>query len=98
MKIQWTQVAADHLAAIYAYVATSSPVYATQLVIRIEARTSQLEHFPESGRLAPEGEDRNVREVFERPYRILYRLKEARVEIIAVIHMRQVGPDLGPVT
>ena len=91
-------MAADHLAAIHAYVATSSPVYATQLVIRIEARTSRLAHFPESGRLAPEGADRNVREVLERPYRILYRLKEGRVEIIAVIHMRQAGHDLAPVT
>ncbi len=98
MKIHWTHVAADHLAAIYAYVATSSPVYATQLVARIDARTSQLERFPESGRLAPEGEGRAVREVFERPYRILYRLKDDRVEIIAVVHMRQAGPDLGPVT
>lgn len=89
-------MAAGHLAAIYAYVATDSPVYATQLVVRIDARTSQLEHFPESGRPAPEGAERNVREVFERPYRILYRLKEERVEILAVIHMRQLGPDLGP--
>ena len=91
-------MAADNLAAIYAYVAASSPVYAAQLVARIDARTSQLVRFPESGRPAPEGEGRGVREVFERPYRVLYRLRDDRVEIIAVVHMRQASPDLGPVT
>ena len=98
MKIFWTDVAAKHLAAIHTYIATSSPVYAAQLIRRIQIRTDQLEHFPESGRPTPEGVDHGVREVFERPYRIMYRIKNAQVEIVAVIHMRQLTPDLGPGT
>lgn len=88
-------MAAKHLAAIYAYVATNSPVYAAQLIRHIQHRTAQLEHFPESGRPSPEGEHRGIREVFERPYRILYRIHQGRIEIIAVIHMRQLGPEVG---
>ena len=95
MKVLWTEVAAQHLAAIYAYVAMSSPVYAAQLIRRLQDRTAQLEHFPESGRPTPEGERHSIREVFERPYRVLYRVKGGRIEIIAVVHMRQMGPSLG---
>ena len=42
--------------------------------------------------------DHGVREVLERPYRIMYRIKNAQVQIVAVIHMRQLTPDLGPGT
>lgn len=92
MKIAWTEVAANHLAAIHAYVAASSSVRAGQLIRRIHARTAQIQQFPKSGRLTPEGERQGVREVFERPYRIMYRVKHSQVEVIAVVHMRQLQP------
>jgi toxin ParE1/3/4 len=34
-----------------------------------------------------------VREILERPYRILYCIKQDRVDVITVMHYRQLLPD-----
>jgi plasmid stabilization system protein ParE len=53
----------------------------------------QLADFPMSGRMVPEYELKEIREVVERPYRIIYRLWPDRVEILAVIHSAQRMPS-----
>src|SRR2546430_16208928 len=50
--------------------------------------------IPESGRSVPEYHQPDVREVLESPYRIIYRVHEHRVEILAVVHARRAGPGL----
>jgi len=46
----------------------------------------RLELFPESGRQVPESTDSKVRELLVEGYRIIYRLKKGRVQILAVAH------------
>ena len=50
--------------------------------------TKRLEDMPYSGRIVPEFENENFREVIYRNYRIVYRLvgKNKDVEILAVVH------------
>jgi len=43
--------------------------------------------FPLSGRVVPEFEVGQIREVFQRPYRIIYHIRPDHVEVIGVIHM-----------
>ena len=38
--------------------------------------------FPQSGRIAPERNDPKIREILERPYRIVYRVLPGQVEIV----------------
>lgn len=47
----------------------------------------------ESPRRVPEYGDDRVREILERPYRIIYRLTETEVHILTVMHQRQLLPD-----
>ncbi len=56
---------------------------------RIVARVRQLELFPELGRRVPEFEDADIREIIERPYRIIYEVLEEEVVILAVRHGRE---------
>ena len=49
-------------------------------------RSIQIGEFPHSGR-------EDVREILERPYRILYRIKPDRIDVITVMHYRQLPPD-----
>ena len=50
--------------------------------------------FPESGRIVPELNRRDVREVLHKRYRVIYKIKENRIEILTVRHMRQLlDPD-----
>ncbi len=62
------------------------------MVDRLTRRSEQIETFPQSGRIVPEYGARDIREVIERPYRILYRIKEDAVEVLAVVHGAQLLP------
>ena len=59
---------------------------ALRTVDRITARSRQVGTFPWSGRRVPEYDREIVREVFDGPYRIIYQINEAQVDVIAVIH------------
>lgn len=86
MIVHWTHAALRHLSAIHDYIAQDSPRYAREIVDRITARSGQIGQFPESGRAVPEYSREDVREVVEDPYRIVYRIRPERVDVVAVIH------------
>ena len=44
------------------------------VVARLIGAVGRLKDFPQSGRMVPEFEHKAVREIVERPYRIVYRL------------------------
>ena len=48
--------------------------------------------FPRSGRMVPEYEAPDIREVIERPYRIIYRIKADQIDILDVVHGAQLLP------
>lgn len=86
MTVRWTETAQDHLDAIYAYIAQGSPEYALRMVDRLTRRSQQIANAPLSGRCVPEYNLDQVREVIERPYRIIYHIKPAQIDVIAVLH------------
>jgi plasmid stabilization system protein ParE len=87
-ELRWTEQAVAQLAAIVDYVSVSSPVYAEHLVNRIVARLDQALVYPDSGYSVPEAATPDIRELLERPYRLMYRVREERIEMIAVVHER----------
>ena len=88
MKVLWTEAALSQLQAIHDYIAQTSPEYSLRMIDRITRRSIQIAEFPLSGRMVPEYEINEIREVFEGPYRIIYLIEsaQARVEMLAVIH------------
>ncbi|HLP91414.1 MAG TPA: type II toxin-antitoxin system RelE/ParE family toxin [Nostocaceae cyanobacterium] len=89
MKVFWTETAVNHLSSIYSYIAQNSPQYAQILVERLTNRSEQIAQFPLSGRIVPEFESKEIREVIEGSYRIIYYLKTDQIDIIAVLHGSQ---------
>jgi toxin ParE1/3/4 len=92
MNVHWTNTALHHLDAIYQYIAQSSPVYAKRMVDRLTRRSQQIAEFPLSGRMVPEYEMTQIREVVEGPYRIIYYIKPDQIDVLAVIHGAQKLP------
>lgn len=86
MKVHWTDLAVKHLADIHEYIARTSPPYALRMVDRLTRRSQQIGNLPHSGRVVPRKNDQNLREVFEGPYRIVYRIKADQIDVVAVIH------------
>lgn len=62
------------------------------MVDRLTKRSQQIGTFPQSGRIVPEAEHPQIREVLEGPYRIMYHIKPDQVDVIAVIHGSQHTP------
>lgn len=86
MRVHWTQNAIKHLADIHAYISENSQIYAARMVDRLTKRTEQIAAFPRSGRMVPEFQAEDIREVIESPYRIIYRIKPEQIDVLAVIH------------
>ena len=93
MKVYWTDEALKHLDNIHRHIAEDSPVYARRMVDKITRRSQQIGGFPQSGRMVPEYQDIDIREVIEPPYRIVYRVTPNRVDVLAVFHGAQLLPD-----
>ena len=92
MRVHWTDNAIEHLVGIYGYISQNSPVYAKKMADRITRRSEQISDFPMSGRKVPEYESDEIREVNEKPYRIIYRIKPDQIDVLAVVHGAQVLP------
>ena len=93
MRIHWTQNAVEHLVNIYEYIALNSPTYARRMVDRITRRSQQLADQPLSGRKVPEYQTEDIRELIEKPYRIIYRIKADQIDVLAVIHGARLLPE-----
>src|SRR5207302_8460478 len=91
-EVVWTDTAKQGLRAIYDYIAQSSPEFARRMVDKITSRTQQIATFPLSGRVVPEFNVGQLRELLERPYRIIYYVRPDKIEVVAVVHMsRRMG-------
>ena len=86
MKVHWTDTAQQHLDAIYRYIAQDSPAYAKRMVDRLTRRSQQIGEFPLSGRMVPEYQASQVREIIEGPYRIIYYIKPDQIDVLVVLH------------
>ena len=93
MKVHWTNNAIEHLVNIYEHIALNSPTYANRMVDRITRRSEQIANQPHSGRKVPEYQTEDIRELIEKPYRIIYRIKSDQIDVLAVIHGARLLPE-----
>jgi plasmid stabilization system protein ParE len=95
-ELIWAPSARLDLRELAAYIAESRPVAAGRFVRQVFRLVGQLADFPESGRMVPEFEDPNLRELIRRPCRIVYRVKpqERIVEIARIWHAARGIPEL----
>ena len=90
MRVIWSVRAIKRLNDIKDYIAIDSPQTAQKVVERIISTVERLADFPLSGRMVPEFENRHICEVIVRPYRVLYLYSEDIVEIVTVLHSKQI--------
>lgn len=68
------------------FISQNSPLYAPAFVQKIISSVERLADFPLSGRIVPEFNNKDIREIIFHNYRIVYRLKDNKVEIALVTH------------
>jgi toxin ParE1/3/4 len=90
-----TSARAD-LRAIVRYISFDAPDRALEFGRFLISRSALLAQSPELGRIVPEFEDPEIREIIVRSYRIVYRLDGSRnvVEVIRFWHAARGIPEL----
>ena len=76
----------EDIESIASYIENDSPVYAKSVVSRIFEKAELLIDNPKLGRVVPEFDEENLREIFVYSYRLIYDLKKDEILMVAVIH------------
>ena len=84
MKLRWTDRARRDLLAISRYIAQDDPLTARRWVERLRERARQAAGRPRAGRVVPELQRDDIREVFLRTYRIVYRIRKGAIDVLTV--------------
>jgi len=85
MKLIWTQEAIDRLIEIKDFISTDSPKRAHEFVDEIiDHAEAMLPGTPFAGRIVPEINNADIRELILKNYRLVYRLNKKSIEILTV--------------
>jgi len=85
-EIFWTRQSRDDLRAVRAHIARDAPATASAFVRRLRESVGRLREFPFSGQIVPEIGREELREIVRGNYRLIYRVSDGRVDILAVYH------------
>lgn len=86
--VRWAQSAKHGLASIYAYIAGDSFFYAKKVGDDIVSKSEVLADFPYMGREVEEVNDKNIREIIVYSYRMIYKVVQEDVIILALVHCK----------
>jgi plasmid stabilization system protein ParE len=95
-KIIFSEAAIDDLEGIVRFIADDNAEAATKFGGKLIESVRHLAKFPRLGRVVPEQNDENIREIIFKPYRIFYRVKEEAkiVEVIRFWHAARSEPEI----
>lgn len=97
MKVIWTETARKDFNEIIEYIANNSVEIALEKFNKIKDSTNQLDDFPEQGRIIPELKNENImkyREIIISPWRIMYKIEDKKIYIMAVLDGRRNIEDI----
>ena len=86
MRLIWSPLADAQVDDAVANVAADDPAAALAWLERLLERVRSLADYPDSGRMVPELQREDVRELIVPPYRVIYRRTADAVEIAAIRH------------
>ena len=85
-EVIWAEAAWNDLEEAADYIAKDSSYYAAAFVREVRDAASSLSNFAKRGRIVPEFNNPNIREIFVRSYRMIYQIAERKVNIVGFIH------------
>lgn len=88
-RLTWSTSALDDLEAIAQFIGRDSPYHARRVIDEAFSLAEAAAEQPLIGRVVPELANTTVRERFFYSYRMLYRVGDAGVEILAIVHGRR---------
>jgi len=92
MRIIWSPLAVDRASEIADYIAQDKPSAAKKWIDTVFSKVEKLKSSPEIGRIEPEINDSQFRELIYGNYRIIYRIETKQISILTIRHGRQILP------
>jgi toxin ParE1/3/4 len=95
-EVIWSNTAARDFEHSIEYIARDGPANALKIFKKLRDQASSLYTFPERGRIVPELQAQSIRQYREivSPWRILYRISEKHVYVLAVLDSRRNIEDI----
>ena len=93
-EIIWSPQALEDIEAIAEYIARDSTTYAESTVEGIFQAPHGLRKFPRLGRVVPEKNHEDVRELFVFQYRVIYEIHTSEIHVLTVVHGKRIIEDL----
>ncbi len=92
MKIVWSPLAVDRASEIVDYIAQDKRLAADKWIHTVFSKVEQLGLNPEIGRIVPEINEQQFRELIYGNYRIIYRIETKQISILTIRHGKQILP------
>ena len=85
-RLIWAPSACLDLKELACYIAEARPEASTKFIKNVFDKVEHLSDLPESGRVVPEFDNANIREVIRKPCRIVHKVKDKEriVEIVRI--------------
>ena len=90
MNITWSPLAVEQVRDIASYIALDKPLVAVQWAEKIFNSVGRLSAIPNSGRIVPEINRNEIREILLGNYRVIYKVKEKEILVLIVKSYRQI--------
>lgn len=91
-RVIWAPTAKKDLVEIFKYISVDSVTSAKKIAKSIKRKAQTLTSFPERGRVVPELQIVGIstyRELIVNPWRLVYRIEENKVFVLAVLDSRR---------
>lgn len=85
-KIIWSDEALSDIEALADYISKDSPYYAAAFIRDIIEASRTLDDFAHRGRIVPELNDPDIRELLIGNYRLIYRITKSEIIITTLVH------------
>lgn len=92
MKIVWSPLAVERASEIVDYISRDKPLAANNWIDTVFSMVDQLRANPEIGRIVPEINENQFRELIYGNYRIIYHIGIKRISILTIRHGKQILP------
>lgn len=86
-SLHWSDRSVKDINSIFSYISRDSVFYAERFIRSLILHADKLKDLPQIGRIVPEFENVNIREIIFKNYRIIYRTNTPNeVEILSILH------------
>jgi len=84
LKLVWTHEALNRLTEIDDYISYDSIARSRKFINNIIKSTTSIPQYPQKGRIVPEFNISELREIIYKNYRIVYRIKKDQIQILTI--------------